>query len=203
LKVLTLISGGDKGGAKTHVLSLLREISKNVEVLMICFMESEFTEDAKAMGINTLVLNGGNIMKVIAEIRNIVKEGNFDIIHSHGSRGNFMAWLLKKHVKIPLLTTVHSDYKLDYMGRPLAGLIYGTLNRLAVRRMDYFIGVSDSMTELLISRGIQPDSIYTIYNGIDFDIESKPLSREAFLDSYGIKAEADWFCGIACRIEPG
>ncbi len=203
MKVLTLISGGDKGGAKTHVLSLLREISKNVEVLMICFMESEFTEDAKAMGINTLVLNGGNIMKVIAEIRNIVKEGNFDIIHSHGSRGNFMAWLLKKHVKIPLLTTVHSDYKLDYMGRPLAGLIYGTLNRLALRRMDYFIGVSDSMTELLISRGIQPDSIYTIYNGIDFDIESKPLSREAFLDSYGIKAEADWvFAGIAARIEP-
>jgi hypothetical protein len=44
------------------------EISKNVEVLMICFMESEFYRRRKAMGINTLVLNGGNIMKVIAEI---------------------------------------------------------------------------------------------------------------------------------------
>lgn len=202
MKVLTLISGGDKGGAKTHVLSLLREISKSVEVLMICFMESEFTKEAIDMGINTLLLTDGNLMKVLSEIRSIIAREKFDIIHSHGSRGNFMAWLVKRYVNLPLLTTVHSDYKLDYMGRPLAGLVYGTLNKLALRNMDYFIGVSDSMAELLIARGIQPDNVYTIYNGIDFDAPSQPLSKEAFLESYGIKAEPDWvLAGIAARFD--
>jgi glycosyltransferase involved in cell wall biosynthesis len=58
------------------------------------------------------------------------------------------------------------------------------------------------MAELLIARGIQPDNVYTIYNGIDFDAPSQPLSKEAFLESYGIKAEPDWvLAGIAARFD--
>ncbi len=203
MKILTLISGGDRGGAKTAVLSLLREIIKSADVLMICFMESEFTEDARAMGIKTLVLSGANIFKVVKEIKNIIGKENFDIIHSHGSRGNFMAWLLKRSAGLPLLSTVHSDYRLDYMGRPLAGLVYGTLNRLALRKMDYLIGVSDSMTELLISRGIQPDGLYTIYNGIDLEAENGAVSKEEFFKRHGINDEGDCvYVGIAARLDP-
>ncbi len=202
LKILTLISGGDKGGAKTAVLSLLHEVVKSAEVLMVCFMESEFTRDAREMGINTLVIESG-VVKALAEIRRIIESEKIDIIHSHGSRGNFMAWLLKRHTELPLVSTVHSDYRLDYMGRPLAGLVYGTLNRLALRRMDYLIGVSDSMTELLISRGIQPDRLYTIYNGIDLEAESTPLCREEFFKRHGIEAEEGCvYVGIAARFDP-
>ena len=32
LKVITLISGGDSGGAKTHVHSLLQNLSRTIEV---------------------------------------------------------------------------------------------------------------------------------------------------------------------------
>jgi polysaccharide pyruvyl transferase CsaB len=203
LKILTLISGGDKGGAKTAVLSLLREVIKSADVLMICFMESEFTADARTMGINTLILAGANTFKVLDKIKAIIDREKIDIIHSHGSRGNFMAWLLKRSTKLPLISTVHSDYRLDYMGRPLAGLIYGTLNRLALRNMDYLIGISDFMSELLISRGIKPDRIYTINNGIDLDAESRAVPREEFFKQYGIKPEADCiYVGIAARFEP-
>lgn len=66
------------------------------------------------------------------------------------------------------MTTVHSDYRLDYLGRPLSRLTYGTINTIALRRLDYRIGVSDAMTDLLIKRGFDPDRLFTIYNGIDF-----------------------------------
>ena len=40
MKVITLISGGDSGGAKTHVHSLLQNLSRTIEVTMVCFLEA-------------------------------------------------------------------------------------------------------------------------------------------------------------------
>lgn len=40
MKVITLISGGDSGGAKTHVHSLLQNLSRTIEVTMVCFLRA-------------------------------------------------------------------------------------------------------------------------------------------------------------------
>ncbi len=202
MKILTLISGGDVGGAKTHVLSLLAALSKRIQVTMVCFMESEFTEDARKMGIDTRILPGNDLPAVAKSLEALIRQEGFDIIHSHGSRGNFMAWMLRK-CGLPLLSTVHSDPRLDYMGRPAANLTFGSMNRFALRRLDYFIGVSDSMTDLLISRGFPPDRIFTIYNGVDLESPPPKLSREEFLARAGIPAEEGAvYAGIAARLNP-
>lgn len=39
MKILHLISGGDVGGAKTHVLSLLEGLGKTQTVRLVCFMD--------------------------------------------------------------------------------------------------------------------------------------------------------------------
>ena len=83
----------------------------------------------------------------------------------------------------PVVTTVHSDYRLDYLGRPVARLSYGTTNMLALRRVNYYIGVSDPMTDILIERDFPADRIYTIYNGIDF---KKMCIRDSFFDRFVI-----------------
>ncbi len=202
MKILTLISGGDVGGAKTHVLSLLAALSKKIGVTMVCFMESEFTEDARRMGIDTRIMPGNNLPATAKQLAELIRREGFDIIHSHGSRGNFMAWMLRK-CDLPLLSTVHSDPKLDYMGRPAAGLLFGSMNRFALRRLDFFTGVSDSMTELLISRGFPADRIFTIYNGVDLDSPPPKLTRAQFLAQAGIPAEEGAvYAGIAARLNP-
>ena len=48
MKVITLISGGDSGGAKTHVHSLLQNLSRTIEVTMVCFLEGPFAQEAWA-----------------------------------------------------------------------------------------------------------------------------------------------------------
>ena len=202
MKILTLISGGDVGGAKTHVLSLLAALSKKIGVTMVCFMESEFTEDARRMGIDTRIMPGNNLPATAKQLEALIRQEGFDIIHSHGSRGNFMAWMLRK-CSLPLLSTVHSDPKLDYMGRPAAGLVFGSMNRFALRRLDWFTGVSDSMTDLLISRGFPPDRIFTIYNGVDLDSPPPKLSRAEFLAQAGVPSEEGAvYAGIAARLNP-
>ena len=53
MKVIHLISGGDSGGAKTHVLSLLQNLNKTITAQLVCFRDGPFAEEARAMGIPT------------------------------------------------------------------------------------------------------------------------------------------------------
>ena len=70
-------------------------------------------------------------------------------------------------------------------GPPPQHLTFGTINALALRRLDYRIGVSDAMVDLLISRGFPADRFYTIYNGIDFTPPPTQGDRLEYLRSLG------------------
>ena len=203
MKVMHLISGGDSGGAKTHVHMLLQNLSRTIDVTMVCFMEGPFAQEARELGIHTVVLPGHNLLKVRNQLKKMIIEGGYQIIHCHGARGNLMGSLLRKATGLPVVTTVHSDYRLDYLGRPFSRITYGTINTIALRRLDYRIGVSDAMTDLLISRGFDPDKLFTIYNGIDFTPRTPALDRDAYWKSVGLKAdENSVVVGIAARLNP-
>ncbi len=201
MKVLTLISGGDVGGAKTHVLSLISQIMKDSDVTLVCFTEADFSQEARKIGINTIVLDT-NVFSALSALKKMLRREKFDIIHCHGSRGNMMGVMLMG-MGVPVVTTVHSDNRLDYLGRPFGALVYGNINRLALRIIRYHIGVSDAMTDLLISRGYDPCGMYTIYNGIDFTPTVPALDRKEFLRSIGCSFTAkDIIVGIAARLDP-
>ncbi len=53
MKVIHLISGGDSGGAKTHVLSLLQHLNQTITAQLVCFRDGPFAEEARQMGIPT------------------------------------------------------------------------------------------------------------------------------------------------------
>ena len=96
-----------------------------------------------------------------------------------------MGALLRRATGLPVVTTVHSDYRLDYLGRPFSRLSYGTINTIALRLLDYRIGVSDAMTDLLISRGFDPDRLFTIYNGLDFTPAPPPWAGRSISAPWG------------------
>ena len=58
MKIITLISGGDVGGAKTHVLSLLEGLGKTQTVRLVCFTDGPFAGEARQLGIDTEILSG-------------------------------------------------------------------------------------------------------------------------------------------------
>lgn len=203
MKVIHLISGGDSGGAKTHVHSLLQNLSRTIDVTMVCFMEGPFSQEARELGIPTVVLPGRDLFKAYRQLKKLIREGGYQIIHCHGARGNLMGALLRRATGLPVVTTVHSDYRLDYLGRPFSRLTYGTINTIALRLLDYRIGVSDAMTDLLISRGFDPDKLFTIYNGVDFTPRIPALERMEYFHSVGLEADEDSVVvGIAARLNP-
>ncbi len=203
MKVIHLIGGGDTGGAKTHLLSLLSGLNQHIEAHLVSFREGDFAADARALGIPTTVIPGNNIPAVHRKLLHMIREGGYEAVHCHGSRANMMGALLRRHVNVPVLSTIHSDYKLDYMGRRMGALVYGNINAWALHHMDYRIGVSDAMVDLLISRGFPPESFYAIYNGLDFTLPERMEDKLSYLRSLGANVDENSIVvGIAARLDP-
>ena len=133
----------------------------------------------------------------------MIPEEGFELVHTHGSRANLAGAILRSTCGRPVVSTIHSDYRLDYMGRPLAAATYGVLNVLALRRIKYHVGVSDAMRDLLISRRFPRETTFAIYNGLDFSREPKRHDRAAFCARVGANvAPGDIVVGAAARLDP-
>lgn len=203
MKVLHLIGGGDEGGAKSHVLSLVKELSSKIDVKLISLRYGAFADDAKAMGIDVKVVRTGNIFSDINNIIKIAVDGGYNILHTHGAKANMIGVFVKHKTKIPVVSTVHSDYRLDYLHSVLRMYTFGLINTIALRLVDYYIAVSENFKDMLIKRGFPAHSIYTVYNGIPFDNEIDIIPRSAFAEKYGIDLSPDdVVVGIAARLHP-
>ena len=203
MKIIHMISGGDVGGAKTHVLTLLQGLGREHTVLLVCFTEGAFAEDARSMGIPTQIVHTGSLSKDCTALVELISREGFQVVHCHGSRANMMGALIRKKVGLPVVTTIHSDYHLDYLGRPLKNLVYGTINKVSLRRMDGYVCVSGAMADLMEKYGFPRERIYTVRNGLEFEGVKPALTREEYLSSIGLSCEPDSVIfGIAARITP-
>lgn len=203
MKVLHLISGGDTGGAKTHIISLLKGLSKLIDAKVICFIEDTFYEDSKKAGISIEVYEqkSRSDLSVINRLAEEIKNENYDIIHCHGARANFIGMFLKSRINKPMVTTIHSDYKLDFKDNYYKRLVYTTLNKIALKRFNYYIAISDTFKEMLIERGFKRDRIFVAYNGIDTENEPNFVEKDEFFNRYNIDYRGKLVVGILARLD--
>ncbi|HZK01294.1 MAG TPA: polysaccharide pyruvyl transferase CsaB [Anaerovoracaceae bacterium] len=196
MRIMLFAAGGDIGGGKTHILSLAKELSANNDLKLISFRRGVLSEEGKDMGIDVSVIeNGWNIFKDMKMALAKVDEFKPDVIHCHGAKANMLGVLVKKLRSIPVMTTVHSDPRLDYLGTPLKQYTFGLINAIALRNMDFYMAVAGKMESNLIERGFDPWRIFTIYNGLDFSNASlKPRPPK--------KENEDIIVGIAARLTP-
>jgi polysaccharide pyruvyl transferase CsaB len=203
MRVIHLIGGGDEGGAKSHVLQLVKELGKQIDVTLVCFRKGNFFDDAAAMGIDARVIKSINIFSDIKKTLSLVRTGKYDIIHAHGAKANMIASIIKSKTGIPVVTTVHSDYRLDYMHSLLKRYSFGLINMVALRLIDYHICVSSNLNRLLIDRGFNPQRIYSVNNGIPFDNDIPVCTRKEFFKRFNIPFPEDCvLIGIMARLHP-
>ncbi len=203
MKIVHLIGGGDVGGAKTHILYLLGELSKHVEVKLICLRPGANADEARALGIDVTVIKSKNIFNDIRAVRKLICEGKYNIMHSHGAKANFFALAARHKSGIPTVTTVHSDYRLDYMHSLARRMTIGLTNSIALHFMNNYIAVSENFKKMLLSRGFKFQDIYVLYNGIDFSVPTVEYSRESLINKYNLNInEDDVIVGIAARLYP-
>ncbi len=203
MKVLHMISGGDSGGAKTHVFALLDALKKKADVKIVCFTEGVFYREILERDIQTELLLQKNRfdLSVVGRLVEMVQGEQYDVIHAHGARANFIAWQLKRRVNTPIVTTVHSDYLMDFDG-VYKKLLYTAINKHALKKMDYYIAVSSEFKRMLIRRGFTPNKIYTVYNGMDYSLPCEFVSKETFAARCGIPYDPNKvYVGIIGRFD--
>ena len=202
MKVLHLISGGDTGGAKTHIINLLCGLKDKVEVKLVCFIDGPFAEDLKKHGIDVEVIEQRSRFdfSVVNKLKDLIESENYEIVHSHGARANLISYFLKKKVKAKFITTVHSDYLLDFKDNFYKNIVFTNLNKFALKRFDNYIAVSDSFKEMLVSRGFDKDKIFTIYNGI-FLQDRAIKDKENYLKEKNIAYKDKFIVGILARLD--
>lgn len=107
---------------------------------------------------------------------------------------------MKKKVKAKFITTVHSDYLLDFKDNFYKNIVFTNLNKFALKRFDNYIAVSDSFKDMLVSRGFDKDKIFTIYNGI-FLQDRAIKDKENYLKEKNIAYKDKFIVGILARLD--
>lgn len=204
LRVLHLISGGDSGGAKTHLFSLLDKLKDMAFVRVGCLTEGVFYKEVLERDVESVLFRQKNRfdLSVAGDIAKMIKEEHFDILHVHGARANFAAQFVRRRVDVPVVTTVHSDYLLDFDDF-VKKIVFTNLNKNALKKIPYFIAVSDNFKDMLIERGFRPNAIYTVYNGMDFSLVPKMVTSKAeYAEKHGFEYDEKCvYIGIAARFD--
>jgi L-malate glycosyltransferase len=180
MKVLHLISGGETGGSKNHLLSLLKNL-QDTEVLLGVFQEGKLSEEARQMGIPVIMYGQSSRydFSVIGKIKQTIKENNISIVHTHGPRANLFTYLVRQTTPFKWISTIHSDPSKDFIKGGIKGKIFTTINMKVIKKIDHFFAVSERFKQMLVGFGLPAEKITTVYNGISFDeqLECK-LTRE-------------------------
>ncbi len=194
MNVMHLISGGDTGGAKTHVLNLVRTLSEVSVVSLVCLTDGPFYREAKEAGLPVILSEqrSRTDLSAIRRLHGLIRKQQPDLIHCHGARANFLGALLRRRIPVPLITTMHSDYRRDFEDNLYKHLVYSTLNAISLRRFDHYLAVTENFRGMLIDRGFPGGRVHTIYNGLEFAEApgATPEDGQAFRRAHGIPLEA-------------
>ena len=205
LRVLHLTSGEDRHGGKVSVMNILRESAPLMQIELAVLAEGDLTHAAEEEGFKVVkfLQKKRFDFTVIFKILSYIRNNPVDVVHCHGPRANLFGVFLKPFLKMPVITTIHSDFMLDdfTMGKMFT-ILFRMMNSMSIRRLDSYICVSAEMRKKLIERGYPLDKTHVAYNGISFEkVESVP--REVLFDKYQLPYDPQaTYVGILGRLAP-
>lgn len=179
MTILHLISGGETGGSKNHLVTLLQQFSTE-EVVLGVMQEGQLSKEAREAGIRTVVFNQKSRYDIsfLKNLVSFIQKNQIHIVHTHGPRANFFTYLIKNFLKFRWFTTIHSDPTKDFIKGGVKGKVFTSLNMNVIRKIDHFFAVSHRFGEMLEGFGVKSEKISIIYNGISFEEPSTlPVSR--------------------------
>jgi glycosyltransferase involved in cell wall biosynthesis len=201
LSVCHVVSAEMWAGAEAQIATLLLELKAagDVSLSAVVLGEGRLAEKLRAAGIELLCVPnaGGRFLHCYRQARAFLAGRNVDIIHSHKSKENVLAWMLARSLKIPhLLRTQH--------GRPeprtLKDRAVYRLEAITAARVDRYISVSAELAAFLQGR-VAADRIEILRNTIDLRQVASKLSVGQAKRRLGIEAGAQ-VIGIAARLAP-
>lgn len=171
-KVLHIIDSGGLYGAEVLLLNLMTEqVKMGLEPAIASIGEKNIEEkpietEAIERGLNVKkfrMRSGPNYAGALKIIRFAQKEG-FNIIHSHGYKGNILFGLLPKKIrKLPIVATLHGWTSSDSFTRMK---MYEWLDAFSLKFIDAVVLVNKGMFSNPKLKSLNNIKFYIINNGI-------------------------------------
>ena len=172
IRIGYLADGGDAGGARTHILTLLKNIPRDrFEIYFFALGSgalSHSIEKIDNVNLTTYPLKSKLSLNVLKEIKKWALNANLDILHTHGLKANMYGRIALYRTPITIITTYHSNPLYDYDSL-LKGIIFACIDQFTLSRTNYFIAVSYEIANLLEKRGLGREKITIIKNGVDLE----------------------------------
>lgn len=182
--VCHIITGDLWAGAESQVFSLVKRLSKEINIIVIVFNNGLLADKLKHHRIRTYVIDEkiNTSIKIILQIAKILKNENINLIHTHGYKETFLAGIASKINGIKKKVRTHhgrgiigGDYK-HYWIEKLNSSLFGYS----------LIAVSKDLKEFLVHNGIGGKTIEVIYNGISTDDVTSEKSELKVKNELGI-----------------
>lgn len=174
--VLILSLGKKYGGAEQYTISLFEGLKEmGSRAYLVVRKDGGLTKRIEDPGALRLEVSILSMIRDVRKLREYILDNDIQVLHCNGINAMVYALFVPNIRKIAV---IHGDTKADHVGMGIIKeRIFPWLEIGIINKFDKCVAVSESLKELLVSRGANSNKVTTIYNGIDF-IE---------YDSYAVK----------------
>lgn len=130
--------------------------------------------------------------QALLSLRQLVRENNIDIVHSHNYKSNLYSYLATRGLGIPLIATCHNWTNTTPMLRA-----YAALDCFVLRKFERVVTVSSAIGARLLQSGVPESRICEISNGIEAD------HFRCAVPSFPREYKDQVTIGTICRLVPG
>jgi glycosyltransferase involved in cell wall biosynthesis len=168
LSVLHLINGEHFSGAERVQQLLGKRLPEcGISIDFACLKPGKFLQmsDLPPDSIFSVHMKGRLDRDVANRVGNLVKAGDYDLLHAHTPRSAMIASRVARKLSIPWIYHVHSPTVRD-SSRSLLNRVNDLVERWSLRNCSKIITVSRSLRRELLIRGIERTRLACIPNGV-------------------------------------
>ncbi len=215
-KVLRIINRFNLGGITYNVAYLTKYLSSDFETLLIGGAEEEGEESSlhitENLGLKPRIIpelqraiSFKSDMAAYKRIKEIIKEFQPDIVHTHASKAGAVGRLAAIHCKVPVIIhTFHGHVFHSYFGKGKT-FFFKSVERYLAQRSDAIITISNlQKKELTQDFNIcDPQKTHVIPLGFDLNrfTENIEIKRKEFREKYNLNSD-EIAIGIIGRLAP-
>lgn len=215
MKIIHLISSIDKGGAETHLYSLIKkQVEDNFEVSLIYLKGNDYWKKFyKNLGVNTYKLNYYSKFNLInfflttLKIKKIINTINPNIIHSHLSVMELVGALIKlfSKKKLRFIITKHLDSFFFEASFGRKKFFNGSIiDKFIINRAEKVICISNQVKSHFQNIINDKDKFKKIYYGFNFDdfkfSKNYKQKIKLFKNKFNIRKKDFILCNIARHV---
>jgi len=190
IRILHLISSSSFLGAEMVVCELASSLDPcvyNVHVGLIGSPDVVVESFRKvlcgtAASITHFTCGGKISLSAVTEIQKYVENNKINIIHSHGYKSDIFAICAKSFSpsNFVMIATNH-----NWITSSIKERMYKIIDSIVLSRFDQVIAVSDVLKNEMLSKGIKPERVAVIDNGINVNFEGSSTVRNSIRNELG------------------